>query len=295
MPEHRSVLMIPNTVSYCRKGRNVAEHALSLLSVSSLFIGFVGFFRTYIASLLLGMDPSISACTVMFLATFSIYSLDSIVDMDKDSTNMPERKKFLSGRKRLFLFCSLMAYLLACLILLQHRPFALPIIFIPFAANAFYATKLPLLNFRLKDIPVVKNFVVAVAWGLTCTLLPAAYMINPPDMKALGIASYLMLVMTFIAAVLYDVRDVEGDMETGVRTIPVILGARKTTAILLVLNSMFLPLLALVEGEIQLLVAGLFLYGYLYIPYFRMRRKPIILDLFVDGKCIFACLPFILS
>jgi len=265
-----------------------------LLSVSSLFIGFTGFFRAYIASLLFGMAPSISACLVVFLITFSIYSLDSIVDMDKDTTNMPERQKVLSERKRLFLLCSLAAYFLAGLILLQSKPFALPIIFLPFAANAFYATKVPMLNFRLKDIPIIKNVVVAVAWGLTCTLLPAAYMINPPDMKTLGTIFYFMLMMTFIAAVLYDVRDVKGDEEMGVRTIPVILGTRKTTAILLALNSMLLPLLALVNGEIQLLMAGLILYGYVYIYYFRVRRNPVILDLFVDGKCIFASVLFII-
>jgi len=296
MLEHGPVSIKLNNIrmSYCRKGYKLAEHALSLLSVSSLFIGVTGFFRTYIASLLIGMSPSTSACFIVFLITFSIYSLDSIVDMNKDTINMPERHKFLSDRKGLFLLCSLTAYFLAGLILLQSKPFALPIIFVPFAANAFYATKLPLLNFRLKDIPVMKNVVVAVAWGLTCTLLPAAYMINPPEMKTLGTVLYFMLIMTFIAAVLYDVRDVKGDKETGVRTIPVIFGARKTTAILLALNSTLLPLLALVNGEIQLLMAGLIFYGYVYIPYFSVRRNPLILDLFVDGKCIFACFLFIL-
>ncbi len=279
-------------MSYCRKGYKIAEHALSLLSVSSLFIGITGFFRTYIASILIGMTPSTSACIVVFLTTFSIYSLDSIVDIDKDTTNMPERKKFLSERKRLFLLCSMTAYFLAALILLQSRPFALPIIFLPFAANAFYATKLPMLNFRLKDIPFVKNFVVAFSWGVTCTLLPVAYMVDSPEMKTLGAVFYFMLVMTFIAAVLYDVRDVKGDKEIGVRTIPVVLGERKTTWILLALNSTLLPLLALVNGEIQLLMAGLILYGYVYIPYFKLRRNPAILDLLVDGKCIFAALLF---
>jgi 4-hydroxybenzoate polyprenyltransferase len=293
MTEYRSVSMTMIIRSYYRYGSKIAKQMLSLLSVSSLFIGFTGFFRTYIAGLLMGMEPSISACFVVFLTTFSIYSLDSIVDMDKDITNMPERKKFLSKRKRLYLLCSVAAYLLAGLILLLSKPFALPIIFLPFAANAFYATKLPVLNFRLKDIPFVKNFVVAVAWGLTCTLLPAAYMVYPPEVKILRTVFYFMLVTTFIAAVLYDVRDVKGDREIGVRTIPVILGAGKTTGILLVLNSTLLPLLALVNGEIQLLMAGLILYGYVYIPYFRERRDPIILDLFVDGKCIFATLLFV--
>jgi len=294
MTEHKSVSMVLNTIPYYRNGYKIAEHVLSFLSVSSLFIGFVGFFRTYIAGILMGVESSIYACFIMFLITFSIYSLDSIVDIDKDITNMPERKKFLSERKKLFLLCSLAAYFLAGLILLQTKPVALPVIFLPFAANAFYATKLPILNFRLKDIPFVKNFVVAVSWGLTCTLLPVAYMVNPPEMKTLGTVFYFMLVMTFIAAVLYDVRDVRGDREMGVRTIPVILGARKTTWILLALNSTLLPLLVLVNSEIQLLMAGLILYGYVYIHYFRVRRHPIILDLFVDGKCIFATVAFII-
>jgi len=290
MHDHESISFKLNSIlmSNCERSYKIAEHALLLLSVSSFFIGITGFFRTYIASLLLGTSPSISACLVMFLITFSIYSLDSIVDMDRDTTNMPERRKFLFERKRLFLLSSLTAYFLAGLILMLSKPLALPIIFVPLAANAFYATKLPILKLRLKDIPVVKNLVVAVAWGLTCTLLPAVYMTNTPEITTLVIVFYIMLITTFVAAVLYDVRDVKGDKEMGVITIPVILGSRKTTGILLALNSTLLPLLAFIDGEIQLLMAGLVFYGYVYIPYFRVRRNLVVLDLFVDGKCIFA-------
>lgn len=265
-----------------------------MLSVSSFFIGITGFFRTYIASLLIGASPSMSACFVMFLITFSIYSLDSIVDMDRDTTNMPERKKYLFERKRIFLLSSLTAYLLAGFTLLLSKPFALPIIFVPLAANAFYATKIPILNLRLKDIPVVKNLVVAVSWGLTCTLLPALYMTDPPEMITLVTVFYIMLIITFIAAVLYDVRDVIGDREMGVRTIPSILGSRKTAVILLALNCTLLPLIAFLDGDKQLLMAGLAFYGFIYIPYFRVRRNPMILDLFVDGKCIFAAFLYII-
>lgn len=296
MSEQDPVLMMPYIINMLHHNPVciTVEYILRLITVSSLFIGLTGFFRTYIASLLLGTYPSMSVCFIAFLTTFSIYSLDSIVDMDTDVTNMPERQKYLSKRKQLYLVCSVAAYLLACLILLLNKPFALPIIFLPFVANAFYATKLPMLNFRLKDIPIMKNVVVAVAWGLPCTLLPAAYMASPPDMKTLGIVFYFMLTMTFIASVLYDIRDVKGDNEIGVRTIPVIWGTTKTTAILLALNSTLLPLLLLVNGDVRLLIAGLSLYGYFYIFYFKVRRNPVILDIFVDGKCIFASILFII-
>jgi len=259
----------------------------TFLAVSSLFIGGTGFFKTYIGYILLGEVPKTLTCVIVFLISFSVYSLDKIADLDKDVINMPQRKSFLYGRKRLVLSSSLAAYALAVLLTLLSTPLALPVVLIPIIANAFYGTKLLPGIPRLKDIPVMKNVVVATTWALITTLMPA---LSSGHLGVLNIAvvGYFMFVKTFVDTVLYDMRDIEGDRQNGVRTVPVMLGMRKTTALLLAANSTLLSALPFMHGEIRLLTIVLITYGYAYIVYFMKRIDPLMLDFLVEGEWMLA-------
>jgi 4-hydroxybenzoate polyprenyltransferase len=259
------------------------EKTFSFLAVSSIFIGVAGFFETYIGYLLIGLYPNLKVCFAVFLMTFSVYSLDKLTDSEEDLINMPERVNFISGRRNLILYCSITAYVLAAVITFLDKPLALPIILVPLMANAIYGSKLIPGLPRLKDIPVMKNVVVALSWSLVTTLLPAVHSGNAPLISIIMVF-YFMTTKMFINTVLFDIRDVKGDRDHGVRTIPVILGEIKTVSVLLVINSTLLPWLIFVPSNMKLFVAAMILYGYAYILYFRERRNPRSLDFFVDGE-----------
>ena len=259
----------------------------TFLAVSSLFIAGTGFFKTYIGYILLGEPPALFTCAIVFLISYSVYSLDKIADLDKDVINMPQRRGFLYGRKKLVLSSSLAAYLLAVLLTLFSTPVALPIVLIPIIANAFYGTKLLPGLPRLKDIPVMKNVVVASTWALITTLMPA---LSAGHLAAFNvvIVGYFMFVKTFVDTVLYDMRDVEGDRLNGVRTIPAMLGNGKTTALLLAVNSTLLCVLPFMRGDVRLFTAILIAYGYAYILYFMDEVNPVVLDFLVEGEWMLA-------
>jgi 4-hydroxybenzoate polyprenyltransferase len=99
-----------------------------------------------------------------------------------------------------------------------------------------------------------------------------------------GAVIYFLLIKTLVDNVLYDIRDIKGDAENGVRTMAVLLGKRKTVALLLVINSTLLPLLGFTGIADKTLALALTLYGCAYIIYFRERRNPIALDFFVEGE-----------
>jgi len=273
--------------------RNVRKMFL-FLSVSSIFIGGTGFFKTFIGYTFLGMAPNIQVCIAVFLFSFSIYTLDKIADIDKDTANLPDRLSFLKGRKNFATVYALAAYSLAIVIVLLDMPLALPILIFPFAVNLVYGSK-PISSLpRLKDLPFVKNFIVAITWALGTVSLPALHL---RDASVITVASvfYFMLAKTFIDTVLYDIRDVKGDRDNGVRTIPVLIGSRKTIAFLLLLEMTLLPLLAFIDTNTRPLAAILVLFGFGYIIYFRERRDPLVLDLCVEGEWMFAtCLLLIL-
>ncbi|HOK58170.1 MAG TPA: UbiA family prenyltransferase [Methanothrix sp.] len=264
---------------------DAAERLLAFLAVTSLFIGGTGFFKTYMASLLLGIEPSMTICFAVFLVSFSVYTLDKLVDLDRDVSNMPARKQFLYSRRRIFLALALSAYLAATLIMAYVRPAALPLVFVPVIANAFYGMRLLPWLPRLKDIPVMKNVVVGSAWAVVTVLIPVFY--SGYSNSWIPVL-YFIFIKTFIDTVLYDIRDLAGDRLSGVRTMPVILGEKLTVLLLLLLNTTILPVSLLLPGDGRGIALALTLYGYAYIAYLRRRRNPVVLDMLVEGEWMMA-------
>ncbi|MDI9617085.1 MAG: UbiA family prenyltransferase [Methanothrix sp.] len=270
----------------CRDAVDAAERLLAFLAVTSLFIGGTGFFKTYMASVLLGIEPSMAICFAVFLVSFSVYTLDKLVDLDRDVSNMPARKQFLYSRRRIFLILALSAYLAAAIIIAYVRPAALPLVFVPVIANAFYGMRLLPWLPRLKDIPVMKNIVVGSAWAVVTVLIPV---IHSGHTATCVLVLYFIFIKTFIDTVLYDIRDVAGDRISGVRTMPVILGETPTVLLLLILNTTILPVSLLLPGDGREIALALTIYGYAYIAYLRRRRNPVVLDLLVEGEWMMAC------
>jgi 4-hydroxybenzoate polyprenyltransferase len=285
--------------SSCQMHENLNEFSslfkriFTFLSVSSLFIGGTGFFKTYIGFLLLGMHPNITVCFAVFLVSFSVYTLDKVADLDKDAAGMPARAGFLQGRKNLAIAYSSLAYLLSIIIIFIGRPISSLFLLVPMAANVVYGTKLIPGVPRLKDIPVMKNAVVALSWALVTIMIPVTYRPHPqsgPSSLVVFMARYFMFIKTFIDTVLYDTRDEISHRINNVRTIPVLIGSKKTTKLLLALNSTLLLCLPWLEGPSRFLVLALIIYGYAYILYFSERRDPLALDFCVEGEWMLASL-----
>jgi 4-hydroxybenzoate polyprenyltransferase len=261
------------------------EKLMSFLTVSSIFIGSVGFFKATIIYMMLGMSPDFRICMAVFLIVYSIYSLDKLTDSKEDFINMPERAGFIKRHGRIIFVASIASYLLSVLLVLLVKPWALPIMLLPIVANAAYGSRISPHIPRLKDIPVMKNLLVAFIWASLITALVAW---GKADFLGIAFISYFLLTKSFINTVLYDVRDVEGDRKNGVRTIPVLMGIGWTTVILLALNSTLLFCLLLLPGPWQLAAAMLAIYGYIYILFFNKGGNKNALDLFVDGEWMIA-------
>lgn len=266
---------------------NTIQKLFFTLTVSSIFIGIAGFFLVYLGFFFLGLNPCILTCSSAALMTFGVYNLDKLTDSDEDKVNTPERERFFSGCRNLAKLSSVGAYSLAIILMILSKPLAVPIILSPVVANAIYASRLHPGVPRLKDIPIMKNITVAFIWATGGALLPALSLSHEQNIP-IAMIFFFMAVKMFINTVLYDVRDLKGDGENGVKTMPIILGERKTLVVLLCTNSTLLPWLAFANVNIQPLAVLMVLYGYLYILYFRKKRNSLALDFFVDGEWILA-------
>jgi 4-hydroxybenzoate polyprenyltransferase len=94
---------------------------------------------------------------------------------------------------------------------------------------------------KLRDIEVMKIFIIALVWGIICTMLPATA--NDPsgkDWHALPVLIWFVAcsMMIFAITVPFDIRDYYYDGDK-LRTIPVILGVKKA-----ILLAVFLQLVS---------------------------------------------------
>jgi 4-hydroxybenzoate polyprenyltransferase len=205
---------------------------------SSLFLATAAVGMAFISCLLQGLDFSLTIAAVLSLVVFSVYNQNRKTDMTEDSLNHGERFHVTSGYAKFLYGAAIAAYGIAFVLSALHGLLALATCSIPLVCGLFYS--LPILPRncgyrRLKEIPVGKNLVVSFSWALSFSLLPVMLSGTVPGIHTL-VVFFFIFSWTIIASVLPDIRDCTGDAAAGIRTIPVIIGARRTELFLTAFN-----------------------------------------------------------
>jgi 4-hydroxybenzoate polyprenyltransferase len=130
--------------------------------------------------------------------------------------------------------------------------------------------------------------VVSFAWATSFSLIPVYMTGIAPGYPALTIFFFLFA-WTFIASVLPDIRDRTGDAATGVITIPVLLGVRKTRILLTLVNAFALAVvLALRVGSLNqvasIVMLGSMAYSQACILGIDHQYDNILCDMISDGQ-----------
>lgn len=204
-----------------------------MLKTGGIFLQTLSFYGAggimafgWVLSRLLHFDCGTFAPLWFFGAVF-IYNLDRLKSDPADPINIPERSSASTQLRNCSIFTAGIA--LAALVaipFLKGKPWLLPIT----AGGGLVCVNysLPLLGFRFKDVPLVKTLFapgfVTVAYFMP-PMIQHRWQANP----SLYIAAFAWTggVMLF-NMILCDLRDVRGDAATGIRSIPVVLGARRT-------------------------------------------------------------------
>ncbi|WP_083475297.1 UbiA family prenyltransferase [Methanogenium cariaci] len=265
------------------------------LLYSSLYLCIAAVSMVYLSSVLQDIPISLAACGIMFLVTFSVYNLNRKTDEDEDAINHSRRYAFTKKYATVLMSVSLGTYVVAFLIAGIYGMMAVVITAIPLVNGILYSIPfLPPRGFRyrrLKDIPpFVKNFIVGLAWALPVALLPAACTGCSLGGEMTVAVGFFFFLLSFIDSTVFDIRDVKGDAETGVQTIPVILGIPKTRCLLSVMNCAGIAIiLALCNGSLStietVIITGIAMYIQGYILFFNgTEREHSMYDLVADGQ-----------
>jgi len=88
---------------------------------------------------------------------------------------------------------------------------------------------------RIKEVPFLKNLYAALFWSFALILTPFAYVGRPPTDLAWAVV-LVCLGMSYFIELSWDLRDIEGDRQAGVRTVPMVMGVPFTGALLVAVH-----------------------------------------------------------
>ena len=259
---------------------NFLTSSCLFLALNSALVVFLGFalYRTEVSSAIL---------LASFLATFSVYALNKATDKAEDAINRPETG---SKNSKYYLIPSLVALILSLGIGLLEGPWVDLVLVAPLLVGLFYSVRFSKKVPRLKEVVGVKSILVAFSWAFTGSLLPA--LMKPVNHELVLLVFVYIFFSLLVNTVLFDVLDLKGDQVSGVRTIPFVLGLRRTTIFLILMNSCLVVWLVYSASRglflscMPALVFGV-LYGYLMIGHFVNHRfKRLRAELLVDGEWI---------
>jgi 4-hydroxybenzoate polyprenyltransferase len=229
---------------------------------------------------------------MMFLVCFSVYNLNRKTDEAEDAINREDRYSFTKKYEKPLYLSAVIGSGLSLLLASLYGLSTFLLILTPFITGILYSIPFLPPNSgyrRLKEIPLVKNVVVTIAWAVPLTFLPLA-VAHAPVTTATGITLVFFLSWAFIASTLPDIRDKEGDEQAGIRTIPVVIGIERTLNLLTRIN-IILGICAVIlsivyhSPVITLLIIVSCIYTQLVIDSFSVtHRKGITFDLLNDGQ-----------
>ncbi len=108
---------------------------------------------------------------------------------------------------------------------------------------------------RLKRMPFIGNFVIALLGGLSIFVVAVYYRQN---ISLIFIYAVFAFSINLVREVIKDMEDIRGDMRFGSRTLPIIWGLRKTKLFLYVLIAAFVAMLFILSASLDNAVLHLF-------------------------------------
>lgn len=218
------------------------------LLVSNIYLSAGAGCLTYAASMLQGIAPSPSAILMAVLYLLCMHTFNNLIDVTSDRYNDPDRATFfqqnrvvLSVLTGLFGLGGLMtAYMMGPLFLLL-------LLCMSFMGIVYIISLVPKsiagdLKPKIRDIPGSKTVLVAMAWGIVTTIVPA---INGFGLlKPVTVMIFFWTVsLVFVRTAFFDILDMQGSRIVGKETMPILLGEKKTMTWLKNLTGLMMILL----------------------------------------------------
>jgi 4-hydroxybenzoate polyprenyltransferase len=190
------------------------------------------------AALLAGRNPTLALVLMAYLFSFGAYMTNRTTEFEQDAVANPKRTSYLAGRRRLLpaevLISFAVGYAIAATVSLPFFVALLAPLGLTLAYSVGTRMFVPALEAKnLKQKFLLKNITISFGWCLTPALVGLYFGQVGNALIALAPLIFLRLMFNTI---LFDLRDIEGDRENGIATIPTRLGASATLRVVSVLD-----------------------------------------------------------
>ena len=210
---------------------------------------------------------------VSYLLFYAIYLYDYSAGASSDKLTNEERARYLQCKNRSKCIVVVVSAILFLVLLTFANTITILIGLSILVLGLLYGSHFKKLT---KKIPAFKNVFVSLVWSFMALFLFVYYSL-PITYGGLMLALFIFVRMMNIQ-ILFDVRDVEGDIANGLLTIPALFGERKYPFILRMINfvSILFVLVCVIQGLLPfftLAIMPMFYYAVTYIDKVVESRK----------------------
>ncbi|TMT86626.1 prenyltransferase [Haloterrigena sp. H1] len=257
---------------------------LRFLVHSNLFISLATLSVVVTTAVLADLPLEALPLFIVFAATMFVYTVNRFTDLEEDEQNVPDRAAFTKRYGRVWLAAGIVLYVAAIGIAVALGLSGAAYLLLPLAVALLYSVG------GVKQIFLVKNLFVGLAWG-ALPLGVGYYYGSVGSLSILFMFAYVTVMIT-IAAVIFDVKDIEGDREEDIPTVPNQFGPHATRVWSLVATIAVATVVValVVTGAIPrrfLAVLAMNAYVCAYIPFATPDRGPLYYGFVVDGEHVF--------
>jgi len=178
--------------------------------------------------------PAAPWVPMWFCAALLIYNADRLRVDPADAVNIPHRALATARWRGLCrIVCALAAFGVVAWPLWHRDWLSLGLVLGGGIVCLNYSV--PLLGFRWKDVPLLKTFFAPTIVTASILGLPWLHLGAAAGLTAVVLTAFRAWIFLLFNMLLCDLRDLAGDRASGVRTLPVVLGERRTHWLLIVL------------------------------------------------------------
>jgi 4-hydroxybenzoate polyprenyltransferase len=197
---------------------------------SNIFLSFGAVLLTVSAQVQLGMKPHWQPYLLLiFFATLIEYNRNRLIKLINDRGNLDQDRRRWAGKEKKLLSIVMALSIAGFLIAALHTKSAVLLAFLPLGLLSFFYL-FPLSRhyfFGLREIPYIKIFVIAFVWSATTIFLPVVNSGTAITEKHVVLLFAERFFFIFAISIPFDIRDMQADRDSGLKTIPLIIDKNK--------------------------------------------------------------------